>query len=81
MSKIILEFDGTEEQEEAIDALNGYNWKETVKRIDNILRSTTRHDVSVIENNPASELEIKIAERYRELIRAELDNRGLSMDN
>lgn len=79
MSKIILEFDGIEEQEEANTALNGYNWKETVRSVDNILRSTVKHDVSVLQNNPASELEIKIAERYRELIREELDNRGLSI--
>lgn len=77
MSKIILEFDGVEEQEEANTALNGYNWKETVRSIDNILRATVKHDVSVLESYPVSELEIKIAERYRELIREELDSRGL----
>lgn len=81
MGKIILEFDSVEEQKEAQDALNGSVWKAAMWELDQKLRSTTKHDVSVLSLDvEASEQEIEIAEKYREIIREILTNYNLSLE-
>lgn len=81
MGKVILEFDSVEEQEDIQSALNGYKWKLAVWDIDQLLRSTTKYDVSILEQNkPASEEEYKIAEKLREEIRGILDDYNLKLD-
>jgi hypothetical protein len=70
MSKIILEFDGVEEQDDARTALDGYKWKIAMRQLDQFLRSTTKHGFSLLKpNEKATELECKIAEKFREKIR------------
>lgn len=81
MSKIILEFDGVEEQDDARTALDGYKWKLAMWDLDQLLRSTTKYDVSLLKNNEqASEAEYEIAERLREEIRDILENYNLNLD-
>lgn len=81
MSKIILEFDGVEEQEDARTALDGYKWKLVVWALDRLLRSTTKYDVSLLKHNEhASEAEYKIAEKIREEIKRMLGDHNLSLD-
>ena len=81
MGKVILEFDSVEEQEDIQSALNGYKWKLAVWDIDQLLRSTTKYDVSILEQNkPASEEEYNIAEKLREEIRGILDDYNLKLD-
>ena len=81
MGKVILEFDSVEEQEEIQSALNGYKWKLAVWDIDQLLRSTTKYDVSILEQNkPASEEEYNIAEKLREEIRGILNEYNLILD-
>ena len=81
MSKIILEFDGVEEQDDARTALDGYKWKLAMWDLDQLLRSTTKYDVSLLKHNEqASEAEYEVAEKIREEIRDILENYNLSLD-
>ena len=81
MSKIILEFDGVEEAEDARTALDGYKWKLAMWDLDQLLRSTTKYDVSLLKRNEqASEAEYEIAEKLREEIRDILDSYQIQFD-
>jgi len=81
MSKIILEFDGVEEQDDARTALDGYKWKLAMWDLDELLRSTTKYDVSLLKHNEqASEAEYEVAEKLREEIRRILENYNLKLD-
>ena len=81
MGKIILEFDSQEEAEDAKTALDGWRWKHTMWELDQKLRNTTKYSVSVIDGEPqASELEGKIAEKYREMIRDLLNDNNLKLE-
>ena len=81
MSKIILEFDGVEEQDDARTALDGYKWKLAMWYLDQLLMSTTKYDVSLLKHNEqASEAEYEVAEKIREEIRDILENYNLSLD-
>ena len=81
MGKIILEFDSFEESVEARVALDAMKWKYVISDLDEELRKTTKYDVSILSpNEPASEQEILIAEKYRERIREILNDNGLVLD-
>jgi len=80
MSKIILEFDGVEEAQDARLALDGYKWKLAMWDLDQELRSTTKHGVSLLERNAdATEMEYEVADKVREKIREILDGYGLNL--
>jgi hypothetical protein len=82
MGKVILEFDSFEERDDIKNALEGYKWKMVVWDLDQKLRSTTKYDVSCLkENEEASELEIEIAEKYREIIREILEDYKLFIED
>lgn len=79
--KITIEFDGTEEQEEVRTALDGYKWKLAMWDLDQLLRSTTKYDVSLLKNNEqATKEEYEVAEKIREEIRGILENYNLNLD-
>ena len=79
--KVTLEFDGEEEQEEIQLALDGYKWKNAMWELDQELRKTTKHQVSIISfNDNASEQEMEIAEAVRRTIRKILDDYNLNLD-
>ena len=80
MAKVILEFDSVEEQDEIQSALNGYKWKLVVWDLDQMLRSTTKYNVSHIGNSGACDVEDAVAEKYREMIREILNGYGLTLD-
>ncbi len=81
MSKVILEFDRVEEQDDARTALDGYKWKMAMWDLDQLLRSTTKYDVSLLKHNEqASEVEYEVAEKLREEIRGILESYNLSLD-
>jgi hypothetical protein len=78
--KITLEFKD-EDAEEALTALDGYKWKLAMWDLDQLLRSTTKYDVSLLKHNEqASEAEYEIAEKIREEIRRILENYKLKLD-
>jgi hypothetical protein len=79
--KITLEFDGVEESDDARTALDGYKWKMSVWDLDQMLRSTTKYDVSLLKHNEkASEAEHEISEKLREEIRRILGEYNLNLD-
>lgn len=81
MSKIILEFDGVEESQEAKLAMDAMNWKLVVWDIDQKLRQTTKYGVSILHNDKvASDIEIEIAEKYREEIGQIIHKYSLNLD-
>jgi len=81
MSKIILEFDGVEEQDDARTALDGYKWKLAMWDLDQLLRSTTKYNGSLLKRTEqASEAEYEIAEKLREEIRDILDSYQIQFD-
>jgi len=76
--KVTIEY---EEADEARDALDGYKWKLAVWDIDQLLRSTTKYDKSIISHNEgASSEEIEVADKLREEIQGILSNYGLKLD-
>ena len=80
--KITIEFDGIEEQEDVRTALDGYKWKLAMWDLDQLLRSTTKHGVSLLKHNEqASEAEYEIAEKLREEIRNILEGYNLNLDS
>ena len=80
MKKIILEFDGMEEADEARNALDGWKWKAVVWELDQKLRATTKYGTSVIDKSDASEIEQQIAEKYRETIREIVQRYSLNLE-
>ena len=81
MGKVILEFDGVEELADVRDALDGAKWKMAMWDLDQILRSTTKYDVSMLKpNGQAGEEEAEVAEKLREKIRDILREYNLGLD-
>jgi hypothetical protein len=82
MAKVILEFDAIEEALEARTAIDGSKWKSLVWDLDQKLRNTTKYESSVIEvkDKPATEVEILIAEQYREIIQELINDYGLNLE-
>ena len=67
--KIIIEFDGVDEQDDARASLDGYKWKMAMWDLDQLLRSTTKYDLSLLKHDEqASPIEYEIAEKLREEI-------------
>jgi hypothetical protein len=79
--KVTLEYDGTEEQDDLKTALDGYKWKSVVWDIDQLLRKTTRYQVSLIPNTEtATGIEMDIADHVRDALRKILNDYNLNLD-
>jgi len=82
MGKIIIEFDSVEESHDARVALDGYKWKMAMWDLDQILRSTVKHGVSVTDRSKeASSEEMDVADKIREEIRDILHGYGLNLED
>jgi len=78
--KIIIEFDGIEEQDDARTLLDGWKWKSAMWDLDQLLRSTTKYDVSLLKHDEqASPIEYEIAEKLREELRRILEENNLNL--
>ena len=81
MAKITLEFDAIEEAQEAQVAIDGSKWKALVWDLDQKLRRTTKYSASAItESEEASEVEVQVAESYRDIIRELMMDYGLNLE-
>lgn len=79
--KILLEFDGEKEVDDALNAINDPNWKSVVWSLNQELRTTTKHDSSILDRSKeASDLEIEIIENIREKLFEMLEENNLSLD-
>jgi hypothetical protein len=82
MGKIILEFDSLEESHDARVALDAMKWKMAMWDLDQLLRSTTKHGVSLLDpKKEASSEEIEVAYKIRDEIREILTNSGLNLED
>lgn len=79
MAKIIFEFDLETELNEVRDFVDGDKWKIALWELDQSLRDTTKYEKSVLNHAKATDLEIEIADKYRELIREILENQNLTL--
>ena len=82
MGKIIIEFDSLEESQDARTALDGWKWKMAMWDLDQILRSTVKHGVSITDRSKeASSEEIDAADKLREEIRDILNGYSLNLED
>jgi hypothetical protein len=78
---IVIEF-GDDETKDAEIALNGWKWKMAMWDLDQLLRSTTKHGVSLLDSKKeASNEEVEIAYKIRDQIREMLSNSGLNLED
>lgn len=81
MGKITIEFDSIEESHDALTAINAMKWKMAMWDLDQELRNTTKHGVSVITpTDTASAVEIAVCDHYRDLIHTILKGYNLNLD-
>lgn len=80
MGKIILEFDSYEEAHEAKLAMQARDWKDVVRSLDNELREVVKYGGSMIEQGEASETEIDMAQKVRDLLRGLMSENNLSLE-
>ena len=79
---ITLTFDSAEEAEDARVALDGWKWKLAMWDLDQTLRSTAKHSVSILDSNDqASDTEIDVADKLRENLREILQSYGLKLED
>lgn len=81
--KVTLEFDGNEERDDLQTALDGYKWKSAMWDLDQLLRKTTKYQVSILSNSSkdlASGAEGEVADAIREAIRSILSEWNLNLD-
>lgn len=82
MGKIIIEFDSIEESQDAKVALDAMKWKMAMWDLDQKLRSTTKHGVSVLDSSQeTTTIEYNIAEKYREILREILNDYNLNLED
>ena len=82
MGKIIIEFDSVEESHDARVALDAMKWKMAMWDLDQILRSTVKHGVSITNRSKeASGEEMDVADKIREEIRDILSGYGLNLED
>jgi hypothetical protein len=82
MGKIILEFDSIEESQDARVALDAMRWKMAMWDLDQLLRSTTKHGVSILDpKKEASSEEVEVAYKIRDEIREILNGYGLNLED
>lgn len=78
MAKVKFEFDLISESEEIRNFIEGDKWQIAIWDLDQELRATTKYEKSLLDDNEkATEIEIQIAEKIRELIREKMENHGL----
>lgn len=82
MGEIILKFDSVEEGADARTALDGYKYKLAMWDLDQKLRETTKYSVSILtHDNQATNTEIEVAEKLREVIREILYGYNINLED
>ena len=78
---IIIEF-GDDETKDAETALNGWKWKLAMWDLDQALRSTVKHGVSILnKNQEATSEEINVADNIRDALREILQGYSLNLED
>lgn len=78
---IILEF-GDDETKDAETALDGWKWKLAMWDLDQALRSTVKHGVSILnKNQEATSEEMNVADNIRDTLREILQGYSLNLED
>lgn len=82
MGKIIIEFDSIEESQDARVALDAMKWKMAMWDLDQSLRGTTKYGASVLDKSKeATDEEMNIANKYRDILREILNDYNLNLED
>jgi hypothetical protein len=82
MGKITIEFDSVEESQDARVALDAMKWKMSMWDLDQLLRGTTKHGVSMLDKSKeATDEEFAVAEKIRNEIRNILNDYNLNLED
>ena len=82
MGEIILKFDSVEEGADARTALDGYKYKLAMWDLDQKLREITKYSVSILtHDNQATNTEMEVAEKLREVIREILYGYNIDLED
>ena len=78
---ITLTFDSVEEAEEARTALDGHKYKIVLWELDQMFRQCVKYNNSFMDKTkPATDAEIDIADKLREIIRDYLQEYSINFD-
>ena len=80
MAKVIIEFDRVEEAEELRTALDGHKYKHFVWELDQKLRSVHKHGSALQGSGEATEAEMDVCYRLRDVIREMLQEDNLTIE-
>lgn len=80
MAKVTIEFDRVEEAEELRTALDGYKYKMLLWELDQKLRSVHKHGAALQGNGEATEHEMDVCYRLREVLRDMLQEDNLTIE-
>lgn len=78
---ITLTFDSVEEAEEARTALDGHKYKVVLWELDQMFRQCVKYNNSFMDKTkPATDAEIDIADKLREILREYLQEYNINID-
>jgi len=80
MAKVIIEFDRVEEAEELRTALDGHKYRHFIWELDQKLRSVHKYGAALQGNGEATEAEMDICHRLRDVIREMLQEDNLTIE-
>lgn len=80
MAKVTIEFDRVEEAEELRTALDGHKYKMLLWELDQKLRSVHKHGAALQGNGEATEHEMDVCYRLREVLRDMLQEDNLTIE-
>ena len=82
MGEIILKFDSVEESHDARVALDGWKWKTAMWDLDQKLRNVVKYNVSLLNSEKqATDEEINVSDKLREVIREILQDNNLNLED
>ena len=80
MAKVILEFDSFEEAQDIQNALNGWKYKHFIWELDQKLRNVSKYGAALQGNGQATEEEMDVCYRLRDVIREMLQEDNLTIE-
>ena len=81
MAKVILEFDSFEEAQDIQNALNGWKYKHFIWELDQKLRNVSKYGSALQGNGQATEEEMDVCYRLRDVLREMLQEDNLTIED
>jgi hypothetical protein len=80
MTKVTIEFDRVEEAEDLRNALDGWKYKHFIWELDQKLRSVHKYGAALEGNGEATDAEMDVCYRLRDVIRKMLQEDNLTIE-